>query len=400
MINYRYVQSIRFSCAYLFRIYINGKYFLVRDEQGRNTFQPVGGVYKYTDDSFLEKTHATQCMRFGTNTDLDCDLRIIVPRNKASKFKNWYKKEIGRECQTNLYREFQEEVLDRIDGIDASAFEQIEYRCCGSHIEVSRMGENDLQIRMADVVELCPTVQQTKVFLDLMQHESSLYCFATKEDIYELGRTGGNQIQTISQHTYKVVREEEKRLKKNKHSGKYYKAKADTIPPQSDEKWPLIDKADISKKFTFVSYNSTSGRNVWEFCDKNTPPLSNLWIDRKIVAENWSEDVRKALNSPTCHKAILFINKEYLLRSTACYEEAKMILENRIPHIVVLVDIDNAFVINTINRWIHTDAADKNKLRLFKSLFHYDDDTGHINVSVFGLHELSRERLLQSYSNL
>ena len=106
MIHYRNAKKIRFSCAYLFRICINGKYFLVKDEQGRNTFQPVGGVYKYTDDSFFEKTHAVQCMRFGNDSDLDCDLRIIVPRGKVSKFFKWYKKEIGRETQKNLYREF------------------------------------------------------------------------------------------------------------------------------------------------------------------------------------------------------------------------------------------------------------------------------------------------------
>lgn len=399
MIN-RKMQKIRFSCAYLFRICIDGKYFLVRDEQGRNTYQPVGGVYKYTDDSILEKTHAYQCMRFGTNEDLDCDLRLIVPRSHAGKFLWWYWSEKGRESQENLYREFQEEIIDRIDFIDPAVFEQIEYRCCGSHMEVSRMGENDLQIRLADVVELIPSPQQAKVFKDMMQRESSLYRFATKEDIYELGRTCGNQVQTISRHTYKILREEERKLKRNKHINKYYKVKAPAPLPQREETWPAIEKADTSKDFTFISYNSTNGKNVWDFCNDNTPPLDNIWIDRKLVSENWQEDVRGALNCPTCNKAILFINKDYLLRSTACYEEAKMIIDNGIPHIVVLIDIDDAFVLSTINNWIHTDMADKNKLRLFKNLFHYDDDTGHANVSMFCLNKSADDRLLESYSNL
>lgn len=400
MIKYKDAKNIRFSCAYLFRIHINGKYFLVKDEQGRETFQPVGGVYKYTDSNFLNKTHAIQCMRFGTSSDLDCDLRIIVPRKKVSTFKRWYHKEKGRECQTNLYREFQEEVLDRIDVVDTKVFEQIEYRCCGSHIEVGRMGENDLQIRLADIVELIPTPQQNKFFLELMQHESSDYYFATKEEIYELGRIDGNQIQTISNHTYKILCEEEKSLKKNRHTGKYYKAQADVSPNKKDETWPLIEKADISNDFTFVSYNSANGKTVWSFCKNNTPPLNNLWIDRKLVSENWLIDVKNALNSPTCRKAILFINKDYLLRSTACYEEAKLILDNHIPHIVVLVGIDSVFVLKTIDNWIHNDSADKNKLRLFKDLFAYDDNTGHINVSMFSLNESAYERLLQSYCNL
>ncbi|MBR2044409.1 MAG: hypothetical protein IJ946_08765 [Clostridia bacterium] len=400
IINYFGAKKVRFSCAYLFRIYINGKYLLVRDEQGRNTFQPVGGVYKYTDADILDKMNAAQCMRFGTGEDLDCDLRIIMPRNKVSKFKRWFNSEKGRETQANLYREFKEEILDRIDGIDYSVFDEIKYRCCGTHIESSRMGERDMQVRIADVVELYPTPQQEKVFLKLMEHESNVYYFATKEEIYELGRTGGNQIQTISNHTYKILFEEEKRLKRNKHSGKFHKARSQAEIPPAYESWPLIEKADTLKEFTFISYNSTSGKNVWTFCDKNSPPLNNLWIDRKNVAENWIEDVRKALNSETCNKAILFINKDYLIRSTACYEEARLILENKIPHIVVLVDIDHTFVKATINNWIHSDLADKDKLRLFKTLFHYDDDTGHINVSMFALGDPSCERLLQCYSNL
>lgn len=400
MLKYRYVKNIRFSCAYLFRICINNKYFLVKDEQGRNTFQPVGGVYKYTDDSILEKTNAFQCMRFGTNSDLDCDLRIIVPRNKVGKFKRWYKSEKGRETQENLYREFQEEIIDRIDGVDPALFGEIKYRCCGSHIEVQRMGENDLQIRMADIVELIPTPKQTKFFCDLMLHENSVYCFATKEDIYALGRTGGNQVQTISGHSYKILAEEEKFLKKNKHTGKYYTARPNVLDVPAEETWPLIDKADISKEFTFVSYNSLNGKSVWDFCCDNTPPLSNLWIDRKSVGENWTEDVKRALCSQKCKKAILFVNKAYILQSTACYEEVKMILESGIPHIVVLIDIDSSFVVNTIDRWIHNDAADKNKLRVFKDLFHYDDDTGHANVSMFCLNKHSSDRILQSYSNL
>lgn len=401
MIHYKDAKRIRFSCAYLFRICINGKYFLMKDEQGRNTFQPVGGVYKYTDDSFLEQTNAVQCMRFGTGSDLDCDLRVIVPRNKVSKFMRWYKKEKGRETPLNLYREFQEEVLDRISSIDPAVFETIRYRYCGQHTEVSRMGENDLQIRLADIVELIPTPQQTKVFMELMDRDSSIYCFATKEDIYEVGRTGGNQIQTISGHSYKILPEEEKNLKRTRRTGKDFKASAEPAESTPAEAlWPLIEKADTSKNFTFISYNSANGKNVWEFCNDNTPPLENLWIDRKAVGENWEEDVQKALNSDTCQKAILFVNKEYLHRSTACYKEAQLIVDNKIPHIVVLVDIEGEYIRKTLDGWIHTDAADKNKLRLFKKLFHYDDDTGHTNVSMFNMQSAVLDRLLQAYQNL
>lgn len=66
---YRYygessVKQIRFSCAYLFRIKVDGRYFLVRDEQRRNHFQPVGGVYKYLDKNILNIFNAEQCRKF------------------------------------------------------------------------------------------------------------------------------------------------------------------------------------------------------------------------------------------------------------------------------------------------------------------------------------------------
>lgn len=40
---------IRISFAYLFRIMIDGKYFLIKNARGTGKFQPVGGVYKMYD---------------------------------------------------------------------------------------------------------------------------------------------------------------------------------------------------------------------------------------------------------------------------------------------------------------------------------------------------------------
>ena len=41
--------KIRISFSYLFRIKIQGKYFLVKNARGTGKYQPVGGVYKYKD---------------------------------------------------------------------------------------------------------------------------------------------------------------------------------------------------------------------------------------------------------------------------------------------------------------------------------------------------------------
>lgn len=397
----RDVNNVRFSCAYLFRIKVGDKYLLVKDEQGRGTFQPVGGVYKYLEDNFFAKTHAVQCTRFGTNSDLDCDLRVIVPRKYAQRFNRWYKKEIERETADNLYREFQEEILDRIDILDPADFETIKYRYCGEHIESDRLGESDLQIRIADVVELIPTPAQTKAFMELSEHESNVYCFASKEEIYNLGCSKGHQVPTIATHSRKILIEEEHRLKRNRRSNVYYSCKREVeAPAVQSENWKNIEKAELDKPFTFISYNSSYGKTVWDFCCDNRPPFDNLWIDRKNVAENWLENARNALDSAFCEKAVMFINKEYLIRSTACYQEASMIVQNKIPHIIVLMDVDQKYIRDAIKDWIYCDVADKDKLRVFKKLFHYDDDTGHFNCSLFSLNSKDMERMWQAYSNL
>lgn len=399
--DYKYAKNVRFSCAYLFRIKINDKYFLVKDEQGRNTFQPVGGVYKYTDDSFFSKTHAVQCTRFGNTSDLDSDLRIIVPRKYAKKFEHWYKKEKGRESPQDLSREFKEEVIDRISVINTDVFETITYKFCGTHLEGGRLGQNDYQLRFADVVELIPTPDQTKEFLKLLEYESNEYLFATKDEIYQEGCTITNQVPTISHHTKKILTEDEERLKRTRHSGKYFTCKIKTqVENTPIIGWDELDSTDTTRPFTFISYNSVLGNKVWEFCCKNNPPLENLWIDRKQVSENWKENVEKAINSQQCSKAVLFINKQYLIRSTPCYYEASLIVNNHIPHIIILLDIDDKEIIKAIQDWINCDVADKDKLRTFKKLFHYDDDTAHINCSLFTLKNEDTKRILQAYTNL
>lgn len=400
-LNYWFSNNVRFSCAYLFRIKIDDKYLLVKDEQGRGTFQPVGGVYKYFDDRFFYDTHAVQCTRFGNNSDLDSDLRLIVKRKYVSKFMRWYKREVGRETPDDLYREFQEEIIDRIPFLDLSAFDTIEYRYCGEHMEASRLGEKDIQIHIADVVELIPTPQQSRVLSALMEYKSNIFCFATKEEIYDLGRTKGNQVARISPHTYKILTEEEGRLKRTRRTGKYYTCKKQVESADDDqETWEKIEKADTSQPFTFISYNSLHGKAVWDFCVKNRPPLDNVWIDRKEVSENWQTNVEAALGSSCCQKAVIFISREYLLRSTACYYETSLIVDNNVPHLVILVDVDSDYIKETIKDWIYCDVADKDKLRSFKKLFHYDDDTGHINCSLFALNSSDMTRMWQAYTNL
>ncbi len=400
-VEYKYVKKVRLSCAYLFRIEIDDKYLLVKDEQGRENFQPVGGVYKYTKDDFFSFTHAVQCTRFGSNTDLDHDLRVVVPRDKLKKFEKWYRQETDRETVRDLHREFKEEIIDRIETIDPKVFETIEYKYCGEIIEAGRWGESDVVVRIADIVQLIPTPEQTKELLKLMSRKSSLYHFASKEEIYALGRVNGNQVQTIAEHTCKILPSDEKRLARNVHTGKVFKC---TVPlgelQEDDELWIDLPKVDPTRNFTFISYNSGHKKSVWRFCKTNMPPLENIWIDRKNVGENWFADVERALNSDECESAILFIDKEYLVRSSSCLQEASLILANKIPHIVVLIDMDINDIKKHIKNWIDEELVETEKLQVFKGVFGYDDNNRGINTSTFRLNEAERPLLLEAYSNL
>ena len=395
------VTQIRVSCAYLFRIKIDDTYLLTKDEQGRDTFQPVGGVYKYLDDAILSRFNATQCTRFGFTSDLDGDLRLIVPRKDIKKFHKWYNKEISQERETihNLFREFKEELLDRIPQLNPQTFTKLRYKYCGQHIHPSRY-LNDMQIHYADVVEIIFSREQLREMLALKNQESGLYRFATREEILSKGCINGNQIPTISEHSFKILEDQRNRIYYIHKKGKIFECEftPDKEEITTDELCKNLPDTNLNEPFTFISYNSIHKRSVFEFCCNNGKILGNFWIDKKNVADIWSNDALNALDSNNCKYAIIFINQQYLIRSTACYSEAKRIVDNNIRHLIIMLDVDADFVAKQIRSWITNDLADKDKLSTFKKLFAYDDMTGHINNSVYNID--NQTAIIQTIANM
>src|SRR5690242_2262007 len=51
-------SEIRLSISYLYRIEMNGKYLLIKSYRIPNTYQPVGGVYKYYDPEAKKALYA------------------------------------------------------------------------------------------------------------------------------------------------------------------------------------------------------------------------------------------------------------------------------------------------------------------------------------------------------
>ncbi len=209
------MKKIRISYSYLFRIDVGGNFLLVKDEQGRNKYQPVGGVYKYNaeeidvDDIFNGMSDGL----FNAHKDIKDDLRLIIDRNKLRKFKAWFSSQNNRENAKDLTREFKEELIDT-NIVSADIFDSIKYSYIGSHIEKSHNNKLKIkQIRHFDVYKIKLTNAQRTYLEELMNQNSDKYLFATP-DIIERGEFcfGGIRYE-IADHTKLILKDLKKTLK-------------------------------------------------------------------------------------------------------------------------------------------------------------------------------------------
>ena len=185
---------IRISFAYLFRIKVDGKYFLVKNGRGTQKFQPVGGAYKTTEK---EKTFLKDLKKFIQHFDIT----------------------VEREHVSDLSREFIEEMI-KTQIVD---FTEIKYRYCGRHfteVLYSRYFQC-YELLMADVVEILLTKEQEKKLRSLMPEKSNNYYFATADEIKSLGVDGKRKKMHdyISDHSEKILQETEYELE-NKGTSK------------------------------------------------------------------------------------------------------------------------------------------------------------------------------------
>lgn len=177
--------SIRVSYSYLFRITVNNRYLLVKDEQGRNSYHPVGGVYKYNSlmIDMSEQFDGNYDGLFDDTEDTQDDLRLIIKKDKLKRFKKWFSSESDREIISNLSREFKEELIDR-NILPKNPFSSIKYRYLGS---VSHKSFNQSlkikQIRHYDIINLKLTQSQKNVIRSLPDSPNENYLFATPGNI-------------------------------------------------------------------------------------------------------------------------------------------------------------------------------------------------------------------------
>lgn len=215
---------IRISFAYLFRMKIDGRYFLVQNTRTKK-YQPVGGAYKFYEEEanyLADNIPAESDDRIPVNKITKQDYRLLVKSKDLRRFVSRFDKTFYRENITDLSREFVEELF-KTNILDESTFGDLSYKYCGRHMTNVEYGNvfNHYELLLADIIEVQLTTKQEELFRKLMEKDCSKYHFAQADEIKSYGVVGyGTDKLTddIANHTPKILSENtDKLIMRNKH---------------------------------------------------------------------------------------------------------------------------------------------------------------------------------------
>jgi len=195
-------QFVRFSIATAVRIYVDGKYLLIKGNR-INQFQPVGGVLKRYSGAnrLMRDLGVLDDKMFPIDEQSVDDLRVMVPFLSISRFLEWYVSEQDRE--TSPWREFHEELL-KSGILPREKFEYIDYERIRTHVEGIRFSSHFkcYEVLIQELFELIPTAEQINELR--LNQKSSLtnviwvendiiaargYDFRTKKDVARISET-------------------------------------------------------------------------------------------------------------------------------------------------------------------------------------------------------------------
>lgn len=214
-------DKVRISFSYLFRIKVDGKYFLVKNNRGTGKYQPVGGVYKFNQEEaqyLRTKYYVEDDNLIPIDESSKNDYRLNLQDKYLRAFVRRFNKTKARECISDLHREFKEELFDT--GIlDIGEFGSLKYTYCGRHITELKYSEHFqcYELLLADIANVELTHNQEQQFRELIAKSSDKYYFATDNEIKSLGvKTGSSNLQEIiADHTTKILQENAQYLTKN-----------------------------------------------------------------------------------------------------------------------------------------------------------------------------------------
>ena len=209
-------KNIRASFSYLFRIQVDGTYFLIRGNK-KKKFQPVGGVYqKYDGSNAILKNifQEDDEMKKGNEKDL----RGKVKGKDLRKFIQWFESRQDREI--TCHREFYEELIN--SGIlNKEHFEELHYSYLGTHkTNIFTSEYYGKEFLLADIYELELDENKKKEFLKLKEKYDNAkdnselsYAFVTESEIrtrHTLKRKNSDFEMDINNHTFKILKGEYK----------------------------------------------------------------------------------------------------------------------------------------------------------------------------------------------
>jgi hypothetical protein len=199
-------SELRLTFAYLYKIEVNGRYLLVKSNRF-NTYQPVGGVYKYFHPETVREFHTIGVVpdnKIKNDADSEHDIRLILQKKKnLRKFFKWFFRKENRE--TDPWREFYEELV-RPGIVAASKFGYIHYELVGQHIEPIHMDTffNIDTLKYVDVYipKFLNNEQVEEVrHLQTLSHPNPDYIWVTRQEIMQGLSDNGY---SIAEHTRKI----------------------------------------------------------------------------------------------------------------------------------------------------------------------------------------------------
>ena len=200
-------QRIRFSMSYLYRIKVDDKYLLVKNNNFPH-YQLVGGKYKILEGtrSFLQNEFdAIDDPKLPNKDLMKDDFALFIPAKNAIKFLDWFNQ--GKDREISHWREFYEELIEgKAKLLDKDKFPYVNYNFKGKvRTPIKRTpGWDCYEILQYDILDILPTPEQRQEFKKLQeQGDTKYYKWADAELIKCLGHDNRKkaQVYDIGIHT-------------------------------------------------------------------------------------------------------------------------------------------------------------------------------------------------------
>lgn len=200
-------ERIRFSMSYLYRIKVDDRYLLVKNNNYGH-FQLVGGKYKILEDTkaLLKKEFdAVDDPKLPNKGIMKDDFALFIPAKNALKFIDWFNE--GKDREVSHWREFYEELIEgKGSFLSKQKFPYVNYNFVGRVLTPIKKtpGWGCYEILQYDILDIKPTLEQKDELMKLKEKGDSKYIkWANTELIQSLGHdnTEKRTLYNIGAHT-------------------------------------------------------------------------------------------------------------------------------------------------------------------------------------------------------